>query len=225
MKLNLYLFSFLAIYAIAVSDAHSQTFSIGPKAGLGISWLTNVAKTDYIKREPFFGAVGGLATNYAFSKNVSLQTELLFIQKGQRWKSTDVESRTRFYFNCLELPILLQGAFQAGSAQMYFNAGGYLSVALNGKQVTHTTTSGQPETTKDNLIFGGAGNYNRFDAGIPFGLGWIIGAGKGNLLVDLRFEIGFVNLKNGGGNSQGQNNHWRCGTVSVAYMFPTGSQH
>jgi hypothetical protein len=228
MKTHLYVTGLMALLILCCAgEARAQKWFVGPKAGMSVSWLTNIEKTDYEKREPFFGAMGGFASNYSFSKNVSLQTELLFIQKGQRYKRTDIESRSSTYVNWLELPLLLQGSFQAGATEMYFNTGGYLAVALNGKNVSKTTnSSGEPQKDKSNVSFGtGAGDFNRVDAGIPFGMGWIIPAGLGNLLVDLRFEIGFVNLYHGGGNPQGMNEHWRCGTVSVSYMLPILKMH
>ena len=220
---------FTLLMALAAGTPYApcsaQTFSLGGKAGLSLSYITQIEKSETMKRLPNFGIAGGFTSNLAFSKVVSLQMELIFIQKGMRYKSTSVESRSRMYVNWVELPIMIQASFPVGETEMYVNAGGFFAVAINGRSIAKNDNgTGELETEKTDLDFG-EGGLNRVDGGIPVGFGFLFKAGPGHLVLDFRYEIGLVDTWHSGAKpDNSKSSHWSCATASLAYLIPVGKQ-
>ncbi|MDB5234566.1 MAG: hypothetical protein JWR44_1559 [Hymenobacter sp.] len=112
--------AFLAGTSVVAMAQDSPRFGI--KAGVNYSTFSG----DGVENAKYkFGAVGGLAANFGFSESLSLQTELLYSQKGVDLKDSDFN----FKLNYIELPIMFRYTLSDGKGP-FLQAGpqvGYLA--------------------------------------------------------------------------------------------------
>ena len=161
------------------------------------------------------GYSSGIALNYKMDKYFSLQTELLFEQKGYQFSDStsstvryyvpstgnngnDFSTKTTIRNSYLTLPVLLQFS-TTGRCSFFFNTGVYISTLTN---VESTGTSDQiyryegtySKTTKavsDNV----QGYFTDFDAGWLAGVGLNIPLFKNwKLNVECKYQEGWSNI-------------------------------
>jgi hypothetical protein len=131
----------VVIALIAAVSASAQT--IIPKAGMTLSTLDGetIDQTGYFDSYKYApGFAFGVGYRIGFGELISLQPELLFIQKG--WKNEYGFDDGFGYFerytetvklNYLELPILLRIAFGPDNLKIHINAGPSIGFGINGK--------------------------------------------------------------------------------------------
>jgi hypothetical protein len=66
----------------------------------------------------------------------------------------------------------------------------------------------------------GDGAYRRFDMGLAFGAGIGLEMGPGIISLDLRYDLGFVNIKNGPKAEDSKASCNRAFTIGLEYMIP-----
>ena len=115
-------------------DAQEQRFFVGAKTGISSSQVSGDELAGYDKA----GLIGGLQCAMKFSKKWTLQFEMIFIQKGSKYRARIDLGDPNFYrlqLNYMEVPVLLQYhykkfTFEAGPGYGYLinykeeNAGG-----------------------------------------------------------------------------------------------------
>ncbi|MBD2724531.1 porin family protein [Hymenobacter armeniacus] len=112
----------LALLAGTAAAANAQSTRFGLKAGVNYTTFSGDGVEDAKYK---FGAVGGVAANFGFSESLSLQTELLYSQKGTEIKNSDYN----FKLNYIELPIMFRYTLADGKGP-FLQAGpqiGYLA--------------------------------------------------------------------------------------------------
>lgn len=114
--------------------AQEQRFFVGAKAGVSTSQVSGDELAGYDKA----GLVGGLQCAMKFSKKWTLQFEMIFVQKGSKYRARPDLGDPNYYrlqLNYMEVPVLFQYhykkfTFEAGPAYGYLinykeeNAGG-----------------------------------------------------------------------------------------------------
>jgi Outer membrane protein beta-barrel domain len=196
-----------------------QGFSLGAKAGVGLSYFSNFddGGTDMTKRSTNIMFDGGLIGNLSFTKSVSLQFELLFEQKGEKYKITLLqEMKARLYLNYLTLPIMVEFSHQFGNFKLFGGLGPYIGYALDGKMIFGDQ--------KESIKFGtGDGEYRRFDAGLSVNLGGGFKVGRGNIFLDLRYNYGFIDVQQLKDKPEGYKTHCnRNFGIYLGYLIPLG---
>lgn len=201
---------------------NSQEFSVGARLGANLasqSALKQYTSGDF-SRSVKAGLLVGLAGNLKLNDWLSVQTELLFTQKGVKYSITYPDdpgfpeykqSRT---LNDLEIPILVKGNLSLGSFILNGGLGPYFAIALGG---TEKVT--EPGDIKYDMEFGD-GAYRRFDMGLAFGAGIGLEMGPGIISLDLRYDLGFVNIKNGPKAEDSKASCNRAFTIGLEYMIP-----
>ncbi len=198
--------------------ANAQSFII-PKGGVVFS---NMNTTD-LGVEGRTGFVGGLGLSIPITADnfLAVQPELLYIQKGAKF-SANTSGATRLgdtYLNYAELPVLLKVSFGGDVFRAYVNAGPSVAYALSGK------TNQGPNVV--DVSFGDGADVtfnNRIDFGAQFGGGIGFKAGPGDILLDLRYGLGFSNLLNqpvAGTDTEAQN---RVYALTLGYAIPLGAR-
>ncbi|MBF9142395.1 porin family protein [Hymenobacter properus] len=186
----------LALLVGTAAVANAQSTRFGVKAGVNYTTFSgdNVDNAKYK-----FGAVGGLAANFGFSESLSLQTELLYSQKGTEIKGSDYN----FKLNYIELPIMFRYTLGDGNGP-FLQAGpqiGYLAKAKlsdgNGKNIDLDNDA-----------------YQNIALGYVAAIGYQLPAG---LSIEGRFN-GDINSvgKDGDANDQQRN---RVFSLQLGYMF------
>ncbi|HNM31650.1 MAG TPA: porin family protein, partial [Chitinophagales bacterium] len=134
--------------------------------------------TDYKKRANL-GSDLAAFLRIDFNKYVGLQTEVEFIQKGQRWNRTldSAKFTSKSVLNYIQFPILavgrvgnekVKGVFLFGPYFAYWS-GAYTQDAVSVDKQTTTATTNKYNFTSQDM---------RFDVGIVTGAGVDIKAGK-----------------------------------------------
>ena len=186
----------LALLAGLTTAANAQTTRFGVKAGVNYTTFSG-DNVEFAKYK--FGAVGGLAANFGLSESLSIQTELLYAQKGAEIK----DSNYKFKLNYIELPIMFRYTLADGKGP-FLQAGpqvGYLA------KVKLSDGDGNEEKLDNDA-------YQKLALGYVAAVGYQLESG---LSIEGRFN-GDINSvgKDDGANDQNRN---RVFSVQLGYMF------
>ncbi|MDR0939884.1 MAG: PorT family protein [Mediterranea sp.] len=173
----------LALFALVSVASYAQV-SFDVKAGMNLSNATGVDDAD-----PKIGVNAGVGMEYRFSEMWSIQPSLMFSMKG--FKASEDFYKTTASPMYIQLPVLAAVRFGVAANQnVVVKAGPYFAYGVGGKyKLTTRTGAGGMETEKGD-IFGGENGWNRFDAGLAFGIDYEIG----KFFVGLGGEIGITKL-------------------------------
>lgn len=170
----------------------NKGFSLGVKAGLDISRVSNEDLPSGIEKVSKLGFQGGFVGNLGFGKFLSVQMELLFAQKGLEISETasGVTVKAWETVNYLEIPLLAKFSLPAGPVVIYANVGPSFGIGLFGK------FGSKPDMGIDQKVTFDEGGLKRFDFGLLFGAGAGIKVGKGLIYLDLRYGLGISDINN-----------------------------
>lgn len=211
---------FLSIQAVA---------QVSIKVGVNIASIAESAAEDTyreLENKSVVGLQAGLAFDVAPQSMISIQPELLFIQKGGKVAyGLDDNNRieNRYYYNYLEVPVLAKLKLGIGENRtgIFLLAGPYVGMAFSGKVKQKVTFLGQTTTSEDKFTFDNDDpdeRNRRLDWGLSFGGGLKVGA----IYVDLRYNLGINNLVDNDASNQNDNKPYRRNRgigIAVGYEF------
>lgn len=186
--------SLIAAMLVLVTVASAQV-SLGVKGGLNMSNFSGDVNNNKAK----VGFHIGLAADYEFMYNNSIQTGLFFTTKGSKFEAGIDGLNVKETFNPMYLQLPVHYAYKldvSPGTRLVFHAGPYAALGLGGK-------AGDLKLFEDDIL-------KRFDAGLGLG----VGAEFGPILVDLGWDMGLVNISDIGGKIKNQNAY-----LSVGYKF------
>lgn len=107
--MRIVILSLLLFSTVFISGAGAQDFNGGLRLGMCASQVSGDNLSGYDKA----GILGGAYVNRSFSEKISVQMEMIFIQKGSRSTVSKIDnSYYRMRLHYLEVPLLFQ--FHAG---------------------------------------------------------------------------------------------------------------
>jgi hypothetical protein len=227
MKANNFKIIVLALVIFTgTAKSFGQGLSLGAKAGIGFSYLSNFEKSSGIDRKTNMMALGGLIMNYKFGKLIGIQVELLYQQKGEVYKMDfEYDGNTTTYkdkivLNYITLPVLLHLSHSFGKFNLFGGFGPYGGYAFNGK-----IKAIEPDKDEEKLEFG-KDRLRRFDVGLSFDLGFgIKGDSGGNLFLDLRYDLGLLDIVWATDKPDDyKSTCTRSVGVTLGYMIPIGKK-
>ncbi len=198
---------FIFVQLFIVGQLTAQTFSLGPRLGINMTSLTHYAeKADYdtAQNSQFIGMHTGLITNFAFTENLSLQTEFLYSRKGHKLTlnkdTTDYsqEGTYKYILDYIEVPVLLKASFGPSEVRFFLNAGPYWGYWMGGKskyklEIVETDKETINLKEKESIDFDSdwpdGSLANRTDFGVIFGGGFAYESGPGYILIDFRYSM------------------------------------
>lgn len=206
--------SVVCLFLFGAISAYSQ-FSVGARLGLDLGSYSNYSKLksdlengggSSVTRVPHVGFQGGFTGSYFFNKFIGLQAELIVDSKGEKVKDDqlnqlgeNVSVVSTIGVTYFTIPILLKGGAQFGKFKIYGLLGPYFAFGLGGK----ATTTGDGNTETANIVFTketetGDDNvhYKRADVGLTIGAEPAYKLGPGDIFLDLRYNIGFIDVQN-----------------------------
>lgn len=169
--------------------AEAGEISYGAKVGVMMANLTQTPAEWEQEQEYKSGFTGGVFLSYAFDEHFSLQPELLYTQKGVRDNLYDgfISIDLTASFDYVELPVL--------AIYTFLEEGGFRPFLYGGPNVSFTISS---ELECSASILSATVDFSSLthvtDFGLVAGGGFEYPFGKGNLLLDARFQIGFTNV-------------------------------
>jgi len=215
MKKNLKFFA-LALAMALTSSAMAQ-LSIGPRAAVNFS---NVAVDSDEEDNPgnLLGFAFGGAVEIGVSEKFSIQQELLFSQSGFiieddfELAGEPVDLSIKYFY--LQIPLLAKLKFGSGPAVFNVFAGPHVGFGL-GDIIIQTEVMGEKNSGTQSWDDTG---YKRFDFGVTGGVGVSFAVGRGNLGIDLRYQLGLSNLSDDG-DGKSSNRNLQAG---LSYLIPVG---
>lgn len=200
MKKSIFLFFVCSFFSFSCIFAQ---FSVMPKAGINFSNVafSNELEQSFIdgfnfEKKSVTGFIGGAAFQVGLLEGLSVQPELLFIQKGFLLDLGPF-GESKFTINYLEVPLLFKYTHDLELLKIFVNLGPSFSLGLGGKVKT-TTPFGDDEAS---VKFGEAPANttdvyfdNRLDLGLQGGLGVAVTLGPGDVVLEGRYGYGFSNL-------------------------------
>ena len=195
------------------NDSLESGFSMKYRSGINISGINADKHTSSYSQKT--GITSGVALNYSFRKNFSIQTEILFENKGYQLKDSTT-SHYRYIPNLnnntntsytstiigntyFTIPVLFQ-VMSSDPLTVYINTGPYISSLINAKttgtQLSEYKNDGYSYTKSKTVI-----NDNIEGFMTPIDWGWIVGAGIQiplvyNLKLDIegRYQASWTNI-------------------------------
>ncbi|MFN0049219.1 MAG: porin family protein [Cytophagales bacterium] len=178
------------------------------------------------------GFVAGLIYSYNFSETFSFQPELLFIQAGYSFNSESNGSKFTATANWgyVQVPLLAKARFGTDAFKFTLHAGPYIGFATGGKAKLKSEYSaadkaaGAVDSETESDIKVEKNGLAGIDFGAALGAGVNIGAGPGQFIVDVRFNIGFTDFI----NADPKPTDYKAQTnlipsLSIGYLLPIGN--
>ena len=165
---------FLLLYTSALS---AQDRLIIPELYIGVNYGITESKVMFnpaVNQGFLMGYNGGLVMRYIAEKNVGMQAELNFSQRGWN-ESSGLYSRQ---LNYIELPFMTH-IYIGNKSRFFFNLGPKISYLISEKELINNV-SGSTEVQQITKI------QNPFDYGLCGGLGLLFTIGKNSLQLDTR---------------------------------------
>ncbi len=129
---------------------------------------------------------------------LSIQPELLYIQKGYGLKSDEsiqginITTTGRYIANVIELPILAKYTFGEDAFKAYVNLGPSFGYLMNAKFKGKVEGGGTSVDFDEDADLDSERD-NRLDIGLQAGAGIMYELGPGSLVLDARYGYGFTN--------------------------------
>jgi hypothetical protein len=143
------------------------------------------------------GIAGGIG--FAMGSRIGLEFDVLYLQKGVRFKGTDTSSGEtitfdmKMNFNMISVPVLLRFNIldsPTGPA-LYFMGGGEIAYILDAKTDYTYTQAGATQTGSEKIE---KENRNSIDYGAVLGAGVGLNLGGMQFFVEGRYHLGMANL-------------------------------
>jgi hypothetical protein len=130
--------------------------------------------------------------------------------------------------NYFTMPILFKAGYAGEVFRIYGLVGPYVGIALSGKekvyqdkieQDSYTVEFGEGETSDAETTTGGFKGYkaNRLDVGVTIGLEPCVKLGPGEIFLDLRYSLGFIDIDHPTDSQKQDYNDWASDNDELAY--------
>jgi len=210
MKRSLVVF----ILFFSATIASAQIYFVGIKAG---PTLSNYKTKTPWKEVSNIGYTFGFVGYKQINANIGFGAELQYIQKGYYHKVCNTIT-DKLKANYLEIPIMLDYTFiipGLKNFKVHGNIGFYTAYWLSGKYITEGF-----DTSSEDFDFDQS-DAKRFDFGPNLGGRLEYFLNNGSLSLDLRYELGVIDLQNKLNDNTNNNN--RAFIIGFSYMVPLGN--
>jgi len=215
----------IAAMMVAAVSANAQfepgTFSIQPKAGFSVAWLTNMPKipisaSTSIDKSPTVGAVIGAEAEYQLTDKFSLAAGLGYSLQGSGWENYSeggVELKdAKIELGYITIPVvanfyLFKGFAVKAGIQPGFLTNAKMKASIKGEMDGSNMTTDVDNDMKDEC--------KKFDLSVPIGVSYQF---KVPVTLDLRYNLGVtkVNKESVSGVDDSKNN---VISLTVGYKF------
>ena len=213
----------IAAMMVAAVSANAQfepgTFSIQPKAGFSIAWLTNmpsipITTTSTIDKSPTVGALLGAEAEYQLTDMVSLAAGLNYSLQGSGWenyKEGGYELKdAKIELGYVAIPVVANFYLFKGFAIKAGIQPGFLTNAKMKYSIQGKSSAGNISIDYDESIKNGC---EKFDLSVPMGVSYQF---KVPVTIDLRYNLGVTKVFKDSGDNKSKNN---VVSLTVGYKF------
>jgi hypothetical protein len=202
MKQSIFFIAFLC----SITFCSAQTIGLRVGANLSSLKLDETSLTTLgITKESLVGLALAIPIEFKVHKNVSIQTELGFLQKGFksvqsiRAGNATVKAELSNYSDYANIPVMVKLHTAGRMVQFYANIGPDAAYKVSSKQSGQVTTTldGGASSVADTEGTISLDNQKRLAIGIQGGAGVKVNLGKWGIVLDGRFLTDLQNQTNG----------------------------
>ena len=215
----------IAAMMVAAVSANAQfepgTFSIQPKAGATISWLSNMPSNSEVSKAPTVGAIFGAEAEYQLTEQFSVAAGVNYAQQGSGFddysiKYGDYESSVKdikYELGYINVPVVanfyvFKGFAIKAGIQCGFLASAKFKYTASENNAGNKKTVDFDEDIKDEC--------SKFDLSVPLGVSYQVPTVP--IVIDMRYNLGLlkVNKESEAGHDDMKNNMIQ---LTVGYKF------
>lgn len=213
----------IAAMMVAAVSANAQfepgTFSIQPKAGFSIAWLTNmpnipITTTLSIDKSPTVGALLGAEAEYQLTDMVSLAAGLNYSLQGSGWenyKEGGYELKdAKIELGYVAIPVVANFYLFKGFAIKAGIQPAFLTNANMKYTIEQSSSAGNISVNCDESI---KDDCEKFDLSVPMGISYQF---QVPVVIDLRYNLGVSKVFKGDADKNPKNN---VISLTVGYKF------
>ncbi len=194
----------LIVAMLAVVSVASAQMRLGIKAGVNMS---NIYGEDVKNTNMKIGFNAGLSADYDFAPNVALQTGLFASTKGFKYNISTLEYTSNLVYVQLPLHLAYKIDVTPGT-KVFLHGGPYAAYGVGGK---NSVAVGSLGGSSDKVFGDGLAQLKPFDAGLGIGAGFELG----QVVIDLGWDMGLINLSNASSGTIKTQNAY----LSLGYKF------
>jgi len=204
-------------YTIIILSITAFNISLNAQVKIGIRSAINFSTWNAYENEnvnTIKNVIGFALSSYADIKvleDLSLQTELQYIQKGYKGINNNTASSVTLKLSYIQLPLHAKFNFGNEDNSGFILAGPFVGLMLGGNK--NICPIGMECYDRKTTLFDRNPQYERLDYGLSFGGGVKI---KNQYVVDLRYTIGLFSPGGGISISKSENKGLQIG---LAYIF------
>ncbi len=192
-------------------NSYGQLY-MGARGGYNISSISFLPTQDEVQVYDFHTDAGFIA-KYFDTKYFGFQGELNYTQRGYRAPIVDSVFYKRIN-TYIELPMFMQVKAEHNGFFVHLNVGFYASVLLESQHGNNQQGEFDLKPYELSVL-----RDNRFDYGIPGGVGFGYNFKWGTLQVDARYFYGFGDLYHHDYNGNPMRSPARVQNISVSYLL------
>lgn len=213
----------IAAMMVAAVSANAQfepgTFSIQPKAGFSIAWLTNmpsipISTTSTIDKSPTVGALLGAEAEYQLTDMISLAAGLNYSLQGSGWenyKEGGYELKdAKIELGYVAIPVVANFYLFKGFAIKAGIQPAFLTNANEKFTIEKSSSAGNVSVNYDESI---KDDCEKFDLSVPMGISYQF---QVPVVIDLRYNLGVSKVFKGDADKNPKNN---VISLTVGYKF------
>jgi hypothetical protein len=213
----------IAAMMVAAVSANAQfepgTFSIQPKAGFSIAWLTNmpsipISTTSTIDKSPTVGALLGAEAEYQLTDMISLAAGLNYSLQGSGWenyKEGGYELKdAKIELGYVAIPVVANFYLFKGFAIKAGIQPAFLTNANMKYTIEKSSSAGNVSVNYDESI---KDDCEKFDLSVPMGISYQF---QVPVVIDLRYNLGVSKVFKGDADKNPKNN---VISLTVGYKF------
>lgn len=208
MKRLLFILPFLLLF----SSANAQLFRVfghdvgfiyvGPRVGATYSTISKFSDMSGFNTKSRLGYQLGAVGDFGFTSRFSFQAELLFYSKGTKLEDIDGNIKMNYF----GIPLLAKYSFKVlGLTKIYAMGGAFTEIRTGGEWQDQGSTSPLPA------------DFKKHDWGLSFGAGAEYPTEKGIWALDLRYNLGLVDIHDAAGEDYKTRS--RSFGVALTYKF------
>ena len=224
----------IAAMMVAAVSANAQfepgTFSIQPKAGFSVTWLSNMEDLSFdipflntsldLEKSPIVGAILGVEAEYQLASKFSLAAGVNYSLQGSGWKDYELKvggetnkiEDAKIELGYVTVPVtanyyLFKGFAVKAGVQFGFMTNASFKATTKEKSGSSEVKTEYDEKWKD--------KFDKFDISIPMGVSYQFNV---PIVLDLRYNLGLkkVNKESWSGHGDLKNNVIQ---LTVGYKF------
>ncbi|MFO7844648.1 MAG: porin family protein [Bacteroidales bacterium] len=206
----------IIILFFVFTSSHGQVKDFEPVAQFGIKQGVNYSSVLFspgVKQGIKLGYTGGFVFKYSNQKNLALQVELNFSQKGWLEDLDTIPNSYQRNLNYIELPFLTHIYFGKRNVKVYVNIGPSVGYLISDKIKSEITDDLYDRAYYDLEI------NNKFDFNVLAGLGLILNTKIGDFQAGFRYALTLTDIFEYTSESIFENSQNQVISFSLAYYF------